>query len=142
MILKSRQIAFWNISQQIYVDVALTLITLLLTTRVPTNIYSSGKFGESTNTTVNSPSGIVVSDADFGVIGLGPNPGEGMDVCKCIIASWHGDTLNSHRAASPLVRLKEGEEMWEEPQTTSGCSPSNLGWNQANLYCHFHGDQN
>ncbi|GFW46932.1 hypothetical protein TNCV_2982881 [Trichonephila clavipes] len=28
-----------------------------------------------------------------------------MDVCKCIVPSRHGDTLNSRRAASPLVRL-------------------------------------
>ncbi|GFV47978.1 hypothetical protein TNCV_2295581 [Trichonephila clavipes] len=26
---------------------------------------------------------------------------------------WHGGTLNSHRAATPLVRLVEGEESWE-----------------------------
>ncbi|GFU67837.1 uncharacterized protein TNCV_39851 [Trichonephila clavipes] len=38
-----------------------------------------------------------------------------MDVCKCIVPSQHGDTLNSRRVASPLVRLVEGEEMWEIP---------------------------
>ncbi|GFW59475.1 hypothetical protein TNCV_2633471 [Trichonephila clavipes] len=42
--------------------------------------------------------------------GLSSKPGESMDVCKCIMPLWHGDTLNSHRAASPLVRLMEGEE--------------------------------
>ncbi|GFX86248.1 uncharacterized protein TNCV_2561301 [Trichonephila clavipes] len=46
-------------------------------------------------------------------LGLGSNPGEDMDVCKCITPSWHGDTLNSRRATSPLVRLVEGEERWE-----------------------------
>ncbi|GFV70655.1 uncharacterized protein TNCV_3842341 [Trichonephila clavipes] len=43
-------------------------------------------------------------------LGLGSNPGEDMDVCKCIVPSRHGGTLNSRRAASPLVRLVEREE--------------------------------
>ncbi|GFY36299.1 uncharacterized protein TNCV_3450021 [Trichonephila clavipes] len=43
---------------------------------------------------------------------LGLNPGEDMDVCKCIVPSWHGGTLNSRRAVSPLVMLLEGEERW------------------------------
>ncbi|GFV97846.1 uncharacterized protein TNCV_2021611 [Trichonephila clavipes] len=42
-------------------------------------------------------------------LGLGSNPGEDMDVCKCIVPSRHGGTLNSRRAVSPLVRLVEGE---------------------------------
>ncbi|GFX83735.1 hypothetical protein TNCV_349991 [Trichonephila clavipes] len=44
--------------------------------------------------------------------GIGSNPGEGMDVCKCkcIGPLWQGGTLNSHRATSPLVRLVESEE--------------------------------
>ncbi|GFV53423.1 hypothetical protein TNCV_2205591 [Trichonephila clavipes] len=41
---------------------------------------------------------------------LGSDPGEGMDICKCIVPSRHGGTLNSRRAASPLVRFVEGEE--------------------------------
>ncbi|GFW61002.1 hypothetical protein TNCV_4872121 [Trichonephila clavipes] len=32
-----------------------------------------------------------------------------MDVCKCIVPSRHGSTLNSRQAASPLVRFVEGE---------------------------------
>ncbi|GFX46662.1 hypothetical protein TNCV_4038131 [Trichonephila clavipes] len=48
--------------------------------------------------------GIVVSDADCFAIGLGSNPGEDRDVCKCIVPSRQGGTLNSRRAASPLVR--------------------------------------
>ncbi|GFU34695.1 hypothetical protein TNCV_1994051 [Trichonephila clavipes] len=32
-----------------------------------------------------------------------------MDVCKCIASLRHGSTLNSHRAAVPLVKLVEGE---------------------------------
>ncbi|GFY24279.1 uncharacterized protein TNCV_1013281 [Trichonephila clavipes] len=48
-------------------------------------------------------------------LGLGSNPGEDMDACKCIVPSWYGGTLNSRRAVSPLVRLVEGEERWEAP---------------------------
>ncbi|GFV42990.1 uncharacterized protein TNCV_2661851 [Trichonephila clavipes] len=48
-------------------------------------------------------------------LGLGSNPEEDMEVCKCIVPSLHGSTLNSHRAASPLVRLVEVEERWEIP---------------------------
>ncbi|GFY34972.1 uncharacterized protein TNCV_155491 [Trichonephila clavipes] len=33
-----------------------------------------------------------------------------MEACKCIVPTRHGGTLNSRRAASPLVRLVEGEE--------------------------------
>ncbi|GFV68674.1 uncharacterized protein TNCV_3001331 [Trichonephila clavipes] len=33
-----------------------------------------------------------------------------MNVCKCIVLLRHGGTLNSRRAAGPLVRLVEGEE--------------------------------
>ncbi|GFV96733.1 transposable element Tcb1 transposase [Trichonephila clavipes] len=41
---------------------------------------------------------------------MGSNPGEDMDVCKCIMPLRHGGTLNSCQAASPLVRLVQGEE--------------------------------
>ncbi|GFV93952.1 hypothetical protein TNCV_3573051 [Trichonephila clavipes] len=44
-------------------------------------------------------------------LGLGSNPGEDMDVCKCIGTSRHGDTLNSRRAASPLVRTKKSSPL-------------------------------
>ncbi|GFY16621.1 uncharacterized protein TNCV_2787471 [Trichonephila clavipes] len=36
-----------------------------------------------------------------------------MDVCKCIVPLRHGGTLNSRRAASPLMMLGEGEERRE-----------------------------
>ncbi|GFX26816.1 uncharacterized protein TNCV_1839891 [Trichonephila clavipes] len=49
-----------------------------------------------------------------------------MDVCKCIVPSWHGGTLNSRRASSPFMRLVAGEERWEIPDPHSGCSPSKL----------------
>ncbi|GFW34520.1 hypothetical protein TNCV_1463711 [Trichonephila clavipes] len=52
---------------------------------------------------------IVVSDADCGAVGPGFESGEGMDVCKCIVPSLHAGTLNSCRAARPLVRLVEGQ---------------------------------
>ncbi|GFX31948.1 hypothetical protein TNCV_3408621 [Trichonephila clavipes] len=44
------------------------------------------------------------------IVDLGLNLGEDMDVCKCIGTLRHGGTINSCRAASPLVRLAEEEE--------------------------------
>ncbi|GFX09324.1 hypothetical protein TNCV_1887371 [Trichonephila clavipes] len=46
-----------------------------------------------------------------------------MDVCKCIVLlqQGEGDTLNSRRAASPVLRLVEREEMWEVPDSSSVC---------------------
>ncbi|GFV49263.1 uncharacterized protein TNCV_237971 [Trichonephila clavipes] len=44
---------------------------------------------------------------------LGSYPGEGMDFCKCIVPLWHVGTLNRRPAASPLMRLVEGEERWK-----------------------------
>ncbi|GFT68354.1 hypothetical protein TNCV_659561 [Trichonephila clavipes] len=41
--------------------------------------------------------------------------GEDMDVRKCIVTSRLGGTVNSRRAASPLVRSVEGKERWEAP---------------------------
>ncbi|GFX49079.1 uncharacterized protein TNCV_786351 [Trichonephila clavipes] len=38
-----------------------------------------------------------------------------MGVCKCIVPLRHEDTLNNHRAASPLVWLVGGVERWEAP---------------------------
>ncbi|GFX58353.1 uncharacterized protein TNCV_205401 [Trichonephila clavipes] len=38
-----------------------------------------------------------------------------MDVCKCIVPLQHGSTLNSRRAASPLVWLVEKVKGWEVP---------------------------
>ncbi|GFU52914.1 uncharacterized protein TNCV_1142211 [Trichonephila clavipes] len=58
-------------------------------------------------------------------LGLGSNPGEDMVVCKCTVPSRHGGTLNSRRAASPLVRLVEGKERWEAPDHPQGVLPQN-----------------
>ncbi|GFT57939.1 uncharacterized protein TNCV_2768471 [Trichonephila clavipes] len=52
--------------------------------------------------------------------GLGSNPGEDMDVCKCLVPLRHGGTLNSRRTASPLVWLVEGEERWKAPDHPQG----------------------
>ncbi|GFX90019.1 uncharacterized protein TNCV_887171 [Trichonephila clavipes] len=38
-----------------------------------------------------------------------------MDVCKCIVPLRHEGTLNSRRAASPLVWLGKRVERWESP---------------------------
>ncbi|GFX90279.1 uncharacterized protein TNCV_3848541 [Trichonephila clavipes] len=56
-----------------------------------------------------------------------------MDVCKCIVPSWHGGTLNSHRAASSLVRWVEGEERWEALTTPQSVLP--LNWGETELNC-------
>ncbi|GFS97447.1 hypothetical protein TNCV_733771 [Trichonephila clavipes] len=45
-------------------------------------------------------------------------------------AAW--GTLNIRRAASPLVRLVEGEERWETPDHPQGFASSKLGWNKKN----------
>ncbi|GFU05430.1 uncharacterized protein TNCV_3290811 [Trichonephila clavipes] len=55
-----------------------------------------------------------------------------MDVCKCIVPSRHGGTLNSRRAASPLVRLVAGEEMWETLTLPQGILPQNWGGTEIN----------
>ncbi|GFX82619.1 hypothetical protein TNCV_1192941 [Trichonephila clavipes] len=47
--------------------------------------------------------------------GMGSNPGESMDVCKCIVPSLHGTTINSRRATIYLLRLVEERQ----PQVSS-----------------------
>ncbi|GFV31859.1 uncharacterized protein TNCV_3790691 [Trichonephila clavipes] len=53
-----------------------------------------------------------------------------MDVCKCIVPSQHGGTLNSRRAASPLMRLVE--EKWVTPDHPQGVLPQNWGGTEQN----------
>ncbi|GFW74463.1 hypothetical protein TNCV_2413621 [Trichonephila clavipes] len=65
---------------------------------------------------------------------MGSSPREGINVCRCIVPSWHRGTLNSRRAASPLATLVEGEERWEAFDPPE-CSPSKL--NRAKSYCHL-----
>ncbi|GFS51325.1 uncharacterized protein TNCV_3533681 [Trichonephila clavipes] len=59
--------------------------------------------------------------------GLGSNPGEGMDVCKCIVALRHLGTLKSGRASSPLMRLVEDEDRWEDSDHSQGVQLENWG---------------
>ncbi|GFX11056.1 c-myc promoter-binding protein [Trichonephila clavipes] len=69
--------------------------------------------------------------------GLGSNPGEGMDVCKCKVPVHDLGELKIS-VESPLVWLVVGEYKWETPDHQPGCSPSKLGWNLAKSYCHLH----
>ncbi|GFW54091.1 uncharacterized protein TNCV_3828991 [Trichonephila clavipes] len=60
-------------------------------------------------------------------MGLGSNPREVMDVCKCIVPLRHEGTLNSRRATSPLVWLVKGVERWEasdHPLNRDGTKPN------------------
>ncbi|GFW03803.1 uncharacterized protein TNCV_2539141 [Trichonephila clavipes] len=55
-----------------------------------------------------------------------------MNVCKCIVPSRHGDTLNSRRAASPLSSLGEGEEKWETSDHPQSVPQLNWGGTEPN----------
>ncbi|GFV83120.1 uncharacterized protein TNCV_2802461 [Trichonephila clavipes] len=55
-----------------------------------------------------------------------------MGVCKCLVPLRHGGTLNSRRAASPLVWLVEGEDRWEAPGHSQGFLPLNCGGTEKN----------
>ncbi|GFV52508.1 hypothetical protein TNCV_83471 [Trichonephila clavipes] len=57
-----------------------------------------------------------------------------MDVCKWIVPLRLVDTLNSHRAASPLVSLREGKGDGI-PLTTSRVFSLKIGGNLAKSYC-------
>ncbi|GFV66558.1 uncharacterized protein TNCV_3894511 [Trichonephila clavipes] len=46
--------------------------------------------------------------------------------------SAFGVTLNSRRAANPLVRLVEGEERWEPSDHSQGVLPQNWGGTEQN----------
>ncbi|GFX54256.1 uncharacterized protein TNCV_3823551 [Trichonephila clavipes] len=54
-------------------------------------------------------------------LGLSLNPGENMDICKCIVPSQHGCTLNSRRVTSSLVRF--GEESCSRKKKNTIRSP-------------------
>ncbi|GFV60000.1 hypothetical protein TNCV_1401081 [Trichonephila clavipes] len=53
---------------------------------------------------------LMFRDADCCAVRPGFRSWRGLDVCKCTVPLGHGGTVNSHRAASRLVRLVEGEE--------------------------------
>ncbi|GFW11640.1 uncharacterized protein TNCV_42751 [Trichonephila clavipes] len=55
-----------------------------------------------------------------------------MDVCKCIVPSQHGSTLNSRRAASSLGWLVAGDERWETPGPPQGVLSLNWGGTELN----------
>ncbi|GFX33879.1 uncharacterized protein TNCV_3962881 [Trichonephila clavipes] len=60
---------------------------------------------------------------DLGVNGMGS---------QTVLCPLFGGTLNSHRAASPLVRLVDGEEMWEAPGHSQAVLPQNWGETELN----------
>ncbi|GFS98792.1 cullin-4A [Trichonephila clavipes] len=104
----------------------------------PSNNNNNNR-SERQSTPRASPSNEINTSDDFQdiidlfKIGLGSNPGEGMDVCKCIEPLRYGGcTLNSRRTASPLVRLMEGEERWEAPDPSQGVLPQNWGETEPN----------
>ncbi|GFU74353.1 hypothetical protein TNCV_2094771 [Trichonephila clavipes] len=59
--------------------------------------------------------------------GLRSNPGEDMDVCKCIVSSRQESTLKRRRATSSFVRLVEGENSQEASDQPQGILPQNWG---------------
>ncbi|GFV20511.1 cullin-4A [Trichonephila clavipes] len=101
--------------------------------RVVTNTNLNNYILEDFNDTNDSPScrpsSILVSDADCRR-DLGSNPGEDMDVCKCIVPSRHGCTLNSRQASSPFVRWVE--ERSEAPDHPQRVLPLNWGETELN----------
>ncbi|GFV51357.1 hypothetical protein TNCV_4687201 [Trichonephila clavipes] len=60
-----------------------------------------------------------------------------MDVCNCIVPLRQVVTLNSSRAASPLVRLVEEEVRWEAPDHHQGVFNQNWGGTEPKSYCHM-----
>ncbi|GFV37418.1 uncharacterized protein TNCV_3174521 [Trichonephila clavipes] len=65
-------------------------------------------------------------------LGMGTNPRDDMDVCKCIVPSQREGALSRHRAASLLVRFVEGEERWKAPNQPQYFLPQNWGENELN----------
>ncbi|GFT63594.1 uncharacterized protein TNCV_870521 [Trichonephila clavipes] len=59
--------------------------------------------------------------------GLGLNPGEDMDVGKCVVPLRLMGSLNSRRDSSSLVKLVEGEDRWDESSHYQGFLPQNWG---------------
>ncbi|GFV16190.1 hypothetical protein TNCV_3379541 [Trichonephila clavipes] len=75
--------------------------------RVSLGALDNIKIQEPFHIVKSRPTGVVVSDADCGEVGTGSESREDMDASKYIVSLRHGCTLNSHRAASPLVWLVE-----------------------------------
>ncbi|GFW36656.1 hypothetical protein TNCV_1956561 [Trichonephila clavipes] len=74
-----------------------------------------------------NPSSIVVSDADCCVYGPGFECRRRHGCLQMHSAFVAGGTLNSRRAASPLVRLVDGEEKWDAPDHPRVFSLKNEG---------------
>ncbi|GFV30429.1 hypothetical protein TNCV_99041 [Trichonephila clavipes] len=74
--------------------------------------------------------------------GLDSNPGEGMDVYKCIVPLRQGITLKSRQAASPHMWLVEGEEKWDAPDQLQDVLPPNWEKTEPKRYCYLYGAQN
>ncbi|GFU95089.1 hypothetical protein TNCV_4138731 [Trichonephila clavipes] len=83
------------------------------------------------------PSSTVVSNASCCAARPVFESRKGRDVCceKCLCGMGTG-TLNSRRAASPLMRLVDWEESLDQPQGLS-----QLGSNPAKSFCHMCGSQ-
>ncbi|GFW73767.1 hypothetical protein TNCV_1542211 [Trichonephila clavipes] len=73
------------------------------------------------------PLGIVFSDADYGFKSWRRY---GFLLMYSAFAVW--GTLNSCQAASPLVRLVKGEEMWKTPDHSQRVLPHNWGGTKRN----------
>ncbi|GFW50781.1 uncharacterized protein TNCV_3590631 [Trichonephila clavipes] len=67
-----------------------------------------------------------------------------MDVFKYTVPSRHGGTLNSHQAASPLLRLLEETDSWETPEGPQDVLAQNWGGTEQNLIvtCMVHKAEN
>ncbi|GFT23443.1 uncharacterized protein TNCV_2016981 [Trichonephila clavipes] len=55
-----------------------------------------------------------------------------MDVCKCIVSSGHGITLNKRQTASPLLKLVEEQERWMAPNHPQVVFRPNWGGTEQN----------
>ncbi|GFU29149.1 uncharacterized protein TNCV_4837411 [Trichonephila clavipes] len=95
---------------------------ILKNCRTPVQYRYDQVTGEALGNTVSFSSRSAISTSRTWLVtltavqlGLDSNPGEDMDVCKCIVPARHGGTLNSRRTASPLVRWWKGKEM-EAPE--------------------------
>ncbi|GFW44393.1 uncharacterized protein TNCV_1748221 [Trichonephila clavipes] len=86
----------------------------------------------TSSSATSRPAGRVVSVTDCGAVGIGIESRRRHGFYKCIVPSRHGGTLNSRRAACPLVRLVEGEERWEALGHPQGFLPPNWGGTEQN----------
>ncbi|GFV50981.1 hypothetical protein TNCV_302421 [Trichonephila clavipes] len=86
------------------------------------------------------PSDAVVSAADSCAVRHGVESRRRHGCLQMYSASVAGGTLISRRAASPLVRLVEREERWEDPDYPRVFSLK-IGVEPSKLFCHLNGAQ-